>query len=220
MAGPDVNLSFWRAYVEEHAASGIYKIETIVCDPDALTLAAADIRLIGDVTGVSLLHLQCHRPRHPVVCATGCDRDESARLRQWWTVKDSQIVKTTESGGVQGYDAGKKVKGRKRHAMVDTDGRAFRLHAHAAGIQDADGAGPLLRALRPSWPFVRLAFAHSGCQGPRVAAASTIRVEIVRKPGGQVGSTVHAADGWSGASSPGSTTNATSAILLLCRLVR
>jgi putative transposase len=75
---------------------------------------------------------------------------------------------------------------------VDTDGRALKLHVHAADVQDRDGAGPLLRASRPSWPFVRLAFADAGYQGPRVASASTIRVEIVRKPEGQVGFAVHA----------------------------
>ena len=100
---------------------------------------------------------------------------------------DSQSVKTTESGGVRGYDAGKKIKGRKRHALVDTDGRALKLQVHAAGVQDRDGAGPLLRASRPCWPFVELAFADAGYQGPRVAVSSPIRVEIVRRADGQVG---------------------------------
>ena len=99
---------------------------------------------------------------------------------------DSQRVKTTESGGVRGYDAGKKIKGRKRHALVDTDGRALKLHVHSAGLQDRDGAGPLLRASRPSWPFVKLVFADAGYQGPRVAQCSPIRVEVVRRADGQV----------------------------------
>jgi transposase len=107
-------------------------------------------------------------------------------------VVDSQSTKTTESGGPRGYDAGKKVLGRKRHAMVDTDGRALVLQAHAASIQDRDGAPPLLRASRKRWPFVQLGYVDAAYRGPTVSNASPIRIEVVRKAEGQVGFTVHA----------------------------
>jgi transposase len=81
----------------------------------------------------------------------------------------------------------KRSKVRKRHAMVDTDGRALKLQAHSAAIQDRDGAGPLLRASRSRWPFVQLGFADGGYAGPRVANASPIRIQVVRKADKQVG---------------------------------
>ena len=63
---------------------------------------------------------------------------------------------------------------------------------HPASIQDRDGAPPLMRASHGRWPCVHLAFMDSGYAGDRVANATAIRVEIVRKPKDQVRFAVHA----------------------------
>jgi putative transposase len=100
---------------------------------------------------------------------------------------DSQSVKTTEAGGPRGYDAGKKVNGRKRHALVDTDGRGLVIEAHPASVQDRDGGGPLLSLSRRSFPFIERVFADAGYAGERVAGATSVAIEIVRKAGDQIG---------------------------------
>lgn len=69
-------------------------------------------------------------------------------------VVDSQSVKTTESGGIRGCDAGKKTKGPKRHIIVDTLGLMVGLMVHSADIQDRDGAPDLLKSIRHRWPWL------------------------------------------------------------------
>jgi transposase len=83
------------------------------------------------------------------------------------------------------------MRGRKRQVMVDTDGRGLILEPQPADVQDRDGAPVVLRLSRRSFPFITKAFADMGYAGERPDNATSITVEIVRKPPDQVGFAVH-----------------------------
>jgi transposase len=86
-------------------------------------------------------------------------------------VIDSQSAKTTDVAGPRGYDAGKKVKGRKRHILTDTEGRLVGAQVHTADIQDRDGAPSLLTSIRTLLPWLRHVFADGGYAGPKLREA-------------------------------------------------
>src|SRR5918995_6141426 len=68
-------------------------------------------------------------------------------------IVDSQSAKTSGVGGEQrGYDGGKKVRGRKRHLLVDTEGLVLRVRVHSAKLPDQDGIKLLLKAARDRLP--------------------------------------------------------------------
>jgi transposase len=99
---------------------------------------------------------------------------------------DSQSVKAAETVGKRsrGYDAGKKIGGRKRHIAVDTIGLLPTVLVTAAGVQDRDGAKPLLWNLRRAFRSVKLAWADSGYAGKLVTWAKTalkLKLEIVKR---------------------------------------
>jgi transposase len=104
---------------------------------------------------------------------------------------DSQSVPTTESGGPRGVDAGKRIKGRKRHIVTDTQGFLLAVLVHAANIQDCHGAVPLLRSLRRAFPKLHHIFADRVYRGEQLPTAladcGRWKIEIVQRPPGVKG---------------------------------
>jgi putative transposase len=99
-------------------------------------------------------------------------------------VIDSQSVKTDEQAETRGYDAGKKVKGRKRHILVDTLGLLLKAKVLTADIQDRDAAQMLLSEIKEQMPRLQLIWADGGYRGKLiiwVAVQCLWILEIVKR---------------------------------------
>jgi putative transposase len=123
------------------------------------------------------LYVKCRELADRVASPTAC-------------IVDSQSVKSAEKGGMRidpsGYDAGKKVTGKKRHILVDTLGLLLHAIVHPADVQDRDGGVLLLSSLFGMYPFLAKLFADAGYQGPQFADAVAkclphLAVEIVKR---------------------------------------
>jgi putative transposase len=100
---------------------------------------------------------------------------------------DSQSVKTADHGGVRGYDAGKRILGRKRHLLVDTLGLMLLVVVHPANVQDRDGAKLVLCKLIENFGWLKLIWADGGYSGKLIGwvAALTrhrkLKLEIIKR---------------------------------------
>ena len=100
-------------------------------------------------------------------------------------VVDSQSVKTTQAGGPCDFDAGKKIKGRKRHLAVDTLGLPIECQITAASTQDRDALAPPLGAVHRKSPWVKMSFVDGGYQDDEAQRAafeaSRITATVVKR---------------------------------------
>jgi transposase len=123
------------------------------------------------------------RINHHLVMA---DREKAGReASPTLAIIDAQSVKCDAPQGERGYDAGKKVLGRKRHVAVDSDGRLLAVRVTRADVQDQDGGIPLVRRLVRLCPWIKTVVVDSGYKNrfiDAVQASGTRVVEVIKRP--------------------------------------
>ena len=145
------------------------------------------LEIRSNAPGGELMHLKGYCELH-MALREALDREASPTA----AILDSQSLKAAEGGATSwseknavGYDAGKKGKGHKIHALVDVEGLPLHVIVHSAGIQDRDGAVLVLDKIRQRFPWLELIWADAGYNAHQVkdavARSPGLRLEIVKR---------------------------------------
>ena len=111
-----------------------------------------------------------------------CRDLEGREAQPTLAIIDSQSVKCgLEAHEDKGFDAAKKINGRKRHLATDSIGLLLKVEVHSAAIQDRDGVRQVFNGLTKRFPFIAKFIADAGYQGPRVAEVAPRPVEIIKR---------------------------------------
>jgi len=177
-----------RSVKPREAANGLMYILSTGCQWRAIPKDLAARRTIYDYFDRWSWDGTLERIHHAlyVKCREQVSREASPTAG----IIDAKSVKSTEKGGAHidphGYDAGKKIKGKNRHVLVDTQGLVLHAIVTPADIQDRDGGAWLLGTLFGLYPFLLKLYDDGGYQGPEFrnsvrAVLSQVSVEIVKR---------------------------------------
>src|SRR5208337_3267139 len=145
------------------------------------------------------LELRRHARAHPsrTVCAVSGGSGQSCQPDRLCDRQSESEERGNRGARIDpaGYDAGKKIKGKKRHILVDTLGLLLHGAVHPADIKDRDGGVLVLSTLFSLYPFLKKLFADGGYQGPQFEHAVAgvlpeLQVEIVKRSDQAKGFTV------------------------------
>src|SRR5882724_3354475 len=162
----------------------------VASDPERSAPAQHAVRLSG------LVELGRHAGSHPsrALCGMPGSRRTGSQpdRRHHRQPKREERRKRGACIDPHGYDAGKKIKGKKRHILVDTLGLLLHAIVHRADIQDRDGGILVMATLFGMFPFLKTLFADGGYQGPQFATALAkvlphLDVEIVKRSDAAIG---------------------------------
>src|SRR5271157_910501 len=164
-----------------------------VCTEHGLPVALSAQGPAAEEHGARLpdaLELRRHARAHPshTVCAVSGGSGQSCQPDRLCDRQSEREERGKRGARIDpsGYDAGKKIKGKKRHILVDTLGLLLHAIVHPADIQDRDGGVLVLSTLFGQYPFLLKLFADAAYQGPQFAQAVAKRlpglaVEIVKR---------------------------------------